>query len=180
LEGRRSVLWLQLAWAYRARSHWLAGQHDEADRWFTRAVMPTAAGEDGGVITTEAWRAVHLAATARFDPAAALAREIAERAEPSDIEVQTFWRAALAVALSARGDHREARWFADEALEISAPVDMFWIRGEALAAAGQVLVADGRADEGRALLREALDLYEHAGAAGAVSELRARCGLEDL
>ena len=91
-----------------------------------------------------------------------------------DVANESFWRAARARILAARGDLAEAERLAREAIAVSDTTDFMEMRAEAREALATVCAAAGRGDEARRALESALELYEHKGNLVRSAQLRER------
>jgi tetratricopeptide (TPR) repeat protein len=101
-----------------------------------------------------------LCALGRHDEAEAWIRLGREVANDQDISSQAYWRQALALVHSSRGEHSEAERLAREALVIAERGDALNTQGDALVDLASVLSAAGRSDDARAVLEQGLDRYE--------------------
>jgi class 3 adenylate cyclase/tetratricopeptide (TPR) repeat protein len=84
-------------------------------------------------------------------------------AAPGDVGNQIAWRSALARAVA--GTHRaeEAAVLAGQAVDLASGTDSPVIQGDALLAAADVLLANGRGDEAREAAGRAHERYAHKG-----------------
>jgi class 3 adenylate cyclase/tetratricopeptide (TPR) repeat protein len=92
--------------------------------------------------------------------AEALAQRGRELGDPEDVWTQAFWRQAVALVHSARGEHAEAVELAEESLCWWSRTDSLLRKGEAYCDLADILEAAGRRDDAIGAWRDALDVYE--------------------
>jgi class 3 adenylate cyclase/tetratricopeptide (TPR) repeat protein len=90
------------------------------------------------------------------EPLALLGRELGDK---HDVVSQVFWRQALALVESNRGNHESAIELAREAVAIAGATDGLNIQGNTLSDLADVLDGAGRADEAAEARAQALDRY---------------------
>ena len=141
----------------------LAGRYDEAED----EIMPAHAalkayGETGYLSTVSGIAAIALAAQDRSDEAEVYVDEARALGADDDISTQTYWRAANARVLAARGEHDAARGLAEESLAL---LDRRRVLDLAILCVNTAEVhrAARRPDEARRLLEQAIELREHKG-----------------
>ena len=85
----------------------------------------------------------------------------AERlADPDDVDAQMRWRRARARVLVRRGDAENAEALARAAVGLVAHTDALNYHADALLDLAEVLRMSGREEQGRAIVTEAIALYE--------------------
>jgi tetratricopeptide (TPR) repeat protein len=141
----------------------LAGRYEQAEE----EIMPAhdalkAYGETGYLSTVSGIAALALAAQDRSDEAEVYVDEARALGADDDISTQTYWRAANARVLAARGDHDAARDLAEESLALLDPRRVL-DRGILCVNTADVHRVAGRSDEARRLLEQAIELREHKG-----------------
>jgi tetratricopeptide (TPR) repeat protein len=110
----------------------------------------------------DSWIAAALCAQGRYEEAAR--RTDVMPANPGDwIVSNTVWRSARAQALARIGRPDDAIALAQEAVELSEPTDALNLRGDALLAQADVLIACGREEEGIRSAGAALASYRQKG-----------------
>jgi hypothetical protein len=91
----------------------------------------------------------------------------------NNLEPQIWWRTAAALASAGMGDQQGAERQGRAALAVARPTQAPLMLGDALACLGEVLLQRGALSEGRASLREAIDVYEAKGVNAAAAAARA-------
>jgi tetratricopeptide (TPR) repeat protein len=114
----------------------------------------------------------------RHEEAAQLAEQSRSISSADDLDAQPRWRAALARALTRRGERVEGERLAREALELLEPTDFIFLQAEVLDLLAEILVGRERVDEAVGALEHALALHEQKG--NLVSAGRSRAALEEL
>jgi class 3 adenylate cyclase/DNA-binding winged helix-turn-helix (wHTH) protein len=99
---------------------------------------------------------------------AALARQ---HAAEDDLSARAAWRSVTAKILARAGDS-EAETVAREAVELTSTTDALNERARSLADLAEVLDLSGRRDDAKAVLDQAVELYEQKGNVAAVALLR--------
>jgi DNA-binding SARP family transcriptional activator len=115
-------------------------------------------------------------AQSRYQEAEELAVEAERAARPNDVHVQTISRTTRAKVLACRGELGVAEELAREGVAFVEASDFLPVHGDALMDLAQVLRLVGRADEARATLERAVEIYEEKG--NVVAAARARAMLE--
>jgi tetratricopeptide (TPR) repeat protein len=92
---------------------------------------------------------------------------------PEDADAQTHWRRVRAKVLARLGELDEAERIGREAVGIASATDVLDLRGQALTDFAEVLRLANRQDEARALVEEAIRLYDQKGNVVAAGQLRA-------
>jgi tetratricopeptide (TPR) repeat protein len=92
---------------------------------------------------------------------------------PEDTDAQTHWRSVRAKVLARRGELDEAERVGREAVAIASATDDLELRAQALADLGEVLRLADRSQESRAMVEEAIRLYDEKGHVVAAGQLRA-------
>jgi ATP/maltotriose-dependent transcriptional regulator MalT len=131
-------------------------------------------GERYFLSTTAALLAQAMCAQGRYDEAFELSRESEDATAPDDIESQVLWRCARGKVLARRGDHAEAESMVRHAKDLIMQTEEPDVQGHVCMDLAQVLHLQGRRSEERALLREALALYELKGNRVAAAKARSR------
>lgn len=142
----------------------LAGRPDLAEVPLRAGIEKLASVSDGRLLgTTGALLAQALVAQGRRDEAADMCRLAADRAGDDDIVSQVIWRGAKARLLAAAGHGAEAETCAREAVALVRVTDLLSHHGDAMLDLAEVLRTCSRADEARAAVAAALELYEQKG-----------------
>jgi class 3 adenylate cyclase/tetratricopeptide (TPR) repeat protein len=142
----------------------LAGNYQAAESALRTGDKQNASYEEwwGMAFYTRASIAANLASQHRFDEAASMTEALP--AEPGDwIVPHTVWRSARGQALARLGRLDEAVALAQEAVARSEPTDDLNLRGDALLAQADVLIACQRERDAIVRARAAADLYERKG-----------------
>jgi class 3 adenylate cyclase/tetratricopeptide (TPR) repeat protein len=92
---------------------------------------------------------------------------------PEDADARTHWRRVRAKVLARMGELEEAERLGREAVAIASVTDVLDLRGQALADLAEVLRLASRPEEARALVEEAIRLYDEKGNIVAARQLRA-------
>ena len=141
----------------------LAGRYEDAETEIIPAHDALKAfGETGYLSTVSGIAALALAAQDRADEAEVYFNEARALGADDDVTTQTYWRAANARVLAARGDHDAACDLAKESLALldrRRVLDMgiLWVN------AAEVYRAAGRPEEARRLLEQAIEVREQKG-----------------
>jgi len=107
-----------------------------------------------------------------------LTLECEQVARPNDVVSNILWRATRAQVLARRREHAAATALAREAVAFAAQSDFLDAHGDALRDLAEVHRLAGRADDARAALEQAIQLYEQKGSL--VSAGKARDLLEGI
>jgi tetratricopeptide (TPR) repeat protein len=117
-----------------------------------------------GLLSTHAARLAHsLYAQKRYVEAEDYTKISEQAGASDDIATQMFWRQVRAKALARRGEDGAAEDLAREAVALAEPTDALDMRADALVDLAEVLRLVGRKDEPKAVLEDALRLYERKG-----------------
>jgi tetratricopeptide (TPR) repeat protein len=131
-------------------------------------------GETGYLSTTACRLGVAVYAQGRYDEALRLTEEAEEAGAPDDLITQLEWRVLRARVFARRGRVEEAEALAREGAELARVGDAIDTSAQALAAVAEVLGGVGRPAEEKAVLEEALALWERKGNVVSASEARER------
>jgi class 3 adenylate cyclase/tetratricopeptide (TPR) repeat protein len=93
--------------------------------------------------------------------------------QPEDADARTHWRRVRAKVLARMGELEEAERVGREAVAIAAATDVLDLQAQALADLAEVLRLAERSEESRALVEEAIRLYDQKGNVVAAGQLRA-------
>jgi tetratricopeptide (TPR) repeat protein len=121
-------------------------------------------GERGFNSTLTAHLANAVYQQGRLDEAMEFTRVSEELAAADDIVSQALWRSVRGKVLAAQGAVEEGERLAREGVAITDRTDSIVMQGDARVALAEVLSRSGRTAEAKALLKEALGLYEAKGA----------------
>ena len=138
----------------------LAGRYEDAEaEIFPAHDALMAYGETGYLSTVSGITAIALAAQDRSDEAEVYVDEARALGADDDTSTQTYWRAAHARVLAARGEHDAACDLAEESLAL---LDRRRVLDRAILSVNtaDVYCAAGRPDEARRLLELTLELRE--------------------
>ncbi|HEY1358843.1 MAG TPA: hypothetical protein VGF21_11110, partial [Thermoleophilaceae bacterium] len=172
-------LWLAMG----GMAHWeiemLAGEHSAAERAVRRSCeLLEELGEVGHRSLAAGQLAASLHALAQFDHAHEWTETAEGLAPTGDVSSQMLWRQVRARILARRGRQEQADELAREAVALAEQTDMLNYHANALADLAEVEVAAGRAEDGRACLEQAMNLYVQKG--NLVALERAGRRLEEL
>jgi tetratricopeptide (TPR) repeat protein len=157
----------------------LRGDYEEAVRTHRRThEYFNATGETGFNSTTSALLALSLFELGHVDESAEMAERSRSMASEDDFASQAEWRIAMALVMSARGNHDEAIELARAAGDFVEPTDYLPMKGHAQETFGRVLAAAERPEEARTAFEAALERYERKG--DVVSSERVRGRLASL
>ena len=157
----------------RADVELLAGDRAAAERALREGYDSLGAlGELGHRASVAAMLARTLRAGRRNAEAEGYVRQVELTASEDDIWSQVLWRMTRAGLLADGGEAEEAERVAREAHAIVAATDLLDLHGDVLLELGALLGQNGREDERRACLEEAIELYERKG--NQVATARAR------
>jgi tetratricopeptide (TPR) repeat protein len=92
---------------------------------------------------------------------------------PEDADARTHWRRVRGKVLARMGELEEAERIGREAVAIAAATDVLDLQAQTLADLAEVLRLANRPDEARALVEEAIRLYDQKGNIAAAGQLRA-------
>jgi predicted ATPase len=135
----------------------------------------TAMGETYFASSIAALLAEALYIQARYDEAEGFTRKSEELAPADDLWTQAVWRSVRAKALARDvGRLPEARRLARDAVDLLNPTDAPLWRADGLRDCAEVLSLAGEHDEARALLTDALALYDQKGASVPAERARAQ------
>jgi class 3 adenylate cyclase/tetratricopeptide (TPR) repeat protein len=172
-------LWLAAGGMYAWEIEMLAGDLSAAERAVRRSCeLLEELGDVGHRSTAAGQLAASLYALARLDEAHEWTETAEGLAPKGDVSSQMLWRQVRARVFARRGRHARAQQLGREAVILAEETDMLNYHANALADLGEIYVAAGQADEGRAHLEQALALYEQKGNLVAVG--RAGQRLEEL
>ena len=159
--------------AWNGQVEMLAGRPETAEQLWRSAYEALAAmGERGNLSTIAAFLADAVLEQGRDAEAESLAASSERAAAPDDVTTHVAWRAVRSRARARAGDHALAEQLAREAVELAATADWPNLRGSALSALAEVLLAAGEPD-GKIYALEALEVYEAKGNAVAADRVRA-------
>jgi tetratricopeptide (TPR) repeat protein len=172
--AQRSIFAMDIGWA-----RTLLGDLERAEELLRpeRAAL-VAIGETGARCTIDGVLADVLRQTGHVDEAIQLAEEGIAIAAPDDLDGQARSRAALAEALSLRGEHARAEEAAREAVALVEPTDYLPLKGTVFDALGDVFQRAGRVDEARRAFQRAIEVHRQKG--NIVSAAGSRAALERL
>jgi ATP/maltotriose-dependent transcriptional regulator MalT len=133
-----------------------------------------AMGERYFLSTTTALLAQAVYAQARYDEAFDLSVESESVAAPDDIESQVLWRCARGKVLARRGQAADGERLVREARDLIMRTEEPDVQGHVIMDLAQVLHLQGRTDEARAEVEQAIALFERKGNEAAAGAARAR------
>ena len=119
-----------------------------------------ALDERGYLATIDAGLAEALYAQDRHDDALVFAESSRDNAPDADLEAECQLPCAMAKLVARGGDPAAGEQMARAAVELAAPTDFLYIRGNTWMSLAEVLRLAGRGEEANAALREALAIYE--------------------
>jgi tetratricopeptide (TPR) repeat protein len=152
----------------------LAGDPEAAERELRRDYEALdRLGETLFRPTVAAYLARTLCIQGRYEEAEDYAQVAEEVASPDDLDSQALWRCVKATILLQSGRLDEAEVLAQEAVEVMRPTDGLVRLADALVVLAAVYERQGRMEEGRRALAEALSLYERKGNIAALRAARA-------
>jgi ATP/maltotriose-dependent transcriptional regulator MalT len=159
--------------AWTGRVEMLAGEPAAAERvWRASYETLERFGERGNLSTIAAFLAEAVEAQGRDEEAERLT-ETSERATShDDVISQIAWRITRSKLCARRGDVAVGEELARVAIRRADETDWPSLRGGSRASLAEVLLADGRVDEGLEAGREALAVYEAKGNVAAVAQVR--------
>jgi AAA ATPase domain/Adenylate and Guanylate cyclase catalytic domain len=159
--------------AWTGRVEMLAGEPAAAERvWRASYETLERFGERGNLSTIAAFLADAVEAQGRDEEAERLT-ETSERATShDDVISQIAWRITRSKLCARRGDVAVGEELARVAIRRADETDWPSLRGGSRASLAEVLLADGRVDEGLEAGREALAVYEAKGNVAAVAQVR--------
>jgi tetratricopeptide (TPR) repeat protein len=128
--------------------------------------------EQGYLSTHHAMLARYLVSLGRLDEAESEVVAARDMNQPDDLVTEIFWRSALAIVYSRRGDHEEADRLSSEAVGLVRTSDA-WLTAEAFTAQAEVLAATGREAEAKMAMDRAIEIYRAKGATAVVERLEA-------
>jgi tetratricopeptide (TPR) repeat protein len=172
-----------LPFILRAEHAWivetLAGDPAAAEREIRAAFEVLEQMGEKSLLSTHAARlAQTLYAQERYEEAEHYTKISEEAGASDDIGTQVLWRQVRAKALARRGQDGDAEELAREAVALAEPTDALDVRADALVDLAEVLRLGGRTDETKAVLEDAVRLYERKG--DVVSAARVRTVLADV
>ena len=133
-----------------------------------------ASGETGLLSSVAANLALALYDIAEYEEAERLSHESELLGSTEDVSTQVAWRAVRAMLLARRGDFESAEALAREALARAVTTEYFELIVESKLSVSEVLRLQGRDEEARTLLEDALGLYERKGLALSADAVRAK------
>jgi tetratricopeptide (TPR) repeat protein len=171
-----------LPFILRAEHAWivetLAGDPAAAEREIRAAFEVLEQMGEKSLLSTHAARlAQTLYAQERYEEAEYYTKISEEAGASDDIGTQVLWRQVRAKALARRGQDGDAEELAREAVALAEPTDALDVRADALVDLAEVLRLGRRTDETKAVLEDAVRLYERKG--DVVSAARVRTVLAD-
>ncbi|MEX2048050.1 MAG: AAA family ATPase [Gemmatimonadota bacterium] len=151
----------------------LAGRPERAEPELRAAAeVLEAAGDLGYLSGVAILLAEVLYRLGRDQQAEEWTRRSEQAAPPEDVGAQASWRSTRAKVLARRGE-REALRLSAEAVEWAGRTDSLQMIGDCLSDRAEVLRLLGRAEEARAVLEEALAVYERKGIVPSIERTRA-------
>jgi class 3 adenylate cyclase/tetratricopeptide (TPR) repeat protein len=152
----------------------LAGQPERAEKDLRNgAAVLEAAGESGVLSTVAAVLAEVLYRLDRNEEADEWTRTSERTASSEDILSQVLWRSTRAKVLARRGESVQALRLSVEATDRARRSDDLPVIGDSLFDHAEVLRLVGRGHEARAVLEEALAVYERKGIVPSIERTRA-------
>jgi DNA-binding SARP family transcriptional activator/class 3 adenylate cyclase len=152
------------------------GQLDEAERLLREAdEIRARAGERSNRSTVLALLGEVIFSDERIGEAEQTARHALELSSSDDYWTLAVAHGTLARVSAERGD-AAAEPAMRHAVELAEQTDMLWLQGEQWEGLADLLIARGRAEDGTAALRTALERFDQKGATALAQRVRARLG----
>jgi tetratricopeptide (TPR) repeat protein len=172
-----SALWASAIYEFGGHIEEMAGDLEAAARSFREEYeLHRRMGDEGHGSTSAAYLAVLLCRLGRFDEAEELATIALATGADDDLATQASARSAQALVRSARGEFKEARRLAREAVDLYAGAQSPWFHGDTLMVLSDVSRAAGLREDAVEAARAALAAYERKGHEPGMASARALIG----